>query len=263
MPSSESFRACRGFSYIGILLAVALLGAGMAATGELWSLASQREKERELLFIGDEYRRAITSYYESTPGAAKRFPSRFEDLVRDPRFPVLRRHLRKLYADPMTGRTDWGIIPGPGGTIMGVYSLGGGIPAKRSGFPGLYRHFEKAESHSDWKFAYTALRASGTVGVVSAATAGTRSSAPQATGIPTAAIVGSGAVAPPRPKPREEETDPHKKNCGILQTNDAIACDAAAKKYGPSVGSQCQASAQQRYSQCVEYGPLPLLVITP
>lgn len=144
-----------GFTYTGILIAVALMGVALAATGELWRTVAQREKERELLFIGDEFRRAITSYYDSTPGAAKQFPKSFENLLQDPRYPVVRRHLRKIYADPMTGKSEWGYVKGPGDTVMGVYSLSGQAPLKKANFPGEYLHFGKAKTYADWRFVYT------------------------------------------------------------------------------------------------------------
>ena len=50
-----------GFSYIGLLIAVALLGVGLASAGELWRTAAKREREQELLFAGREFRNAIAS----------------------------------------------------------------------------------------------------------------------------------------------------------------------------------------------------------
>ena len=44
-----------GFTYVGLLIAVALMGVGLAAYGELYSHAAQREKEAELLFIGGQF----------------------------------------------------------------------------------------------------------------------------------------------------------------------------------------------------------------
>lgn len=260
---------CGGFTYIGILIAVALTGVGLAATGDLWSMAAQRDKERQLLFVGDEFRRAITSYHDSTPGAAKQFPRNFEDLLRDPRYPVVRRHLRRLYADPFTGRPDWGIVPGPGGTLMGIYSLSEAAPVKRTGFSGYYQSFEKAEQYADWKFIYTGARVV-TAGVPSSVAIGAGAATAQpGYGIPTSAVIGAAAPVPgsvvtaPKPKPKEEEDDPHKKTCAVLATNDGIACAAAATRYGPATGAACQATAQIRNAQCLAYGPLPPLDITP
>jgi len=214
-----------------------------------------RDRERELLAVGDELRRAISSYYESTPGAAKQFPKSLDDLLRDRRYPVVRRHLRRPYPDPMTGSTEWGIVPGPGGTIMGVFSRSSQSPVKKSGFPGHYRSFEKAETHGDWKFVYSGLRSV------------TVSGARPAGAAPPLQAAASGAPGPaaviPRPPNKEQETDPQKRTCSVLATNDAIACAAAARIHGDAVGASCQATAQLRNAQCLAHGPLPILKITP
>ena len=47
----------RGFSYLIILFSVAIAAGGLAGTGIVWHTALQREKERELLFIGEQFRR--------------------------------------------------------------------------------------------------------------------------------------------------------------------------------------------------------------
>ena len=64
-------RCQRGFTYLAVLFIVATITAGLALIGEMWETAAKREKEAELLFIGDQYRKANGRYYESTPGAAK------------------------------------------------------------------------------------------------------------------------------------------------------------------------------------------------
>lgn len=155
MRSFDVFNRQSGFTYIWILFVVALFGVGLAAVGEVWHTSVLREKERDLLFIGDAYRRAIASYYESTPGGgAKQFPKSMDDLLLDRRFPTTRRHLRKIYPDPVTGSLDWGIVNGPGGTINGVYSLSQLSPKKSRNFPEGYETFESAKSHADWRFVY-------------------------------------------------------------------------------------------------------------
>ncbi len=144
-----------GFTYVALLLAVAIMSLGFAATAEVWTQTRQREKERELLFIGNQFRQAIGNYYERTPGAVKRYPARLEDLLNDKRFLTSQRHLRKIFHDPMTGKAQWGRIESPeGGGIMGVYSLAAGTPIKTSGFLPANRRFEGAAAYSGWRFEF-------------------------------------------------------------------------------------------------------------
>ena len=154
MPSGKSARGERGYTYLAMLVAVAVMSAGLAATGEVWSHAARREKEAELLFIGHQFRQAIGFYYEQTPGAAKQYPAKLDDLLEDKRFPAPRRHLRRLYADPMTGQADWGLIEAPGGGIMGVHSRSGTEPVKKAEFGFRNRIFHQATNYYEWRFFY-------------------------------------------------------------------------------------------------------------
>ena len=148
-------RRCQGgFTYVVMLLAVALLGIGLAATAEVWSTANQRAKERELIAIGHEFREAIGSYYRSTPGGASRYPEKLEDMLKDKRYPGVKRHLRRIYRDPMTGKAEWGLVMAPEGGIQGVYSLSRQVPIKHSGFQGLDFELENARTYSNWRFIY-------------------------------------------------------------------------------------------------------------
>lgn len=143
-----------GFTYIGLLLAVAVLGVGLAAVGQVWRTAAEREKERELLFAGSQFRTAIMNYYAGTPAGQIRYPRSLEDLVEDHRMPAVRRYLRRIYPDPITGGDKWGIVPASDGGIAGVFSLSEQAPLKSAGFTGADAKFEKAERYSDWKFVY-------------------------------------------------------------------------------------------------------------
>jgi type II secretory pathway pseudopilin PulG len=138
----------RGFTYLGILISVAVIGAGLAAFAELASHAAQREKEAELLFRGNAFRAAIASYYSKE----SRYPQSLEQLLEDKRYPMPVRHLRKLYADPMTGEANWGLLEAPGGGVMGVHSRSGSRPIKTGNFRLPDQDFEQAESYADWKF---------------------------------------------------------------------------------------------------------------
>ena len=142
----------RGFTYIGVLIFVAIAGVALAGTGELWSTAAKRENEAQLLFVGGEFRRAIGSYYESSPGQ-KQFPERLEDLLEDRRFPVVRRHLRRLYPDPITGAPKWGLIK-HGERIIGIHSLSEDKPLKQANFRPEDEVFAGIGAYSGWRFVY-------------------------------------------------------------------------------------------------------------
>jgi type II secretory pathway pseudopilin PulG len=141
-----------GFTYIGALILVVMMGIALAAAGEVWHTAAQREKEQQLLFVGDQFRRALAEFYAHTPGSATRYPLRLEDLLQDPRYPGIRRYLRKIYPDPMTGKPEWGLVTGPNGEIFGVHSLSEDAPIKRAHFPLADKAFEGKTKYADWVF---------------------------------------------------------------------------------------------------------------
>lgn len=147
----------RGFTYVGLLLAVALAGVALAAAGTLWSTTAKRDREAELLFVGHQFRLAIGSYHDGTPGA-KRYPQRLEELLEDKRLPVTRRHLRRLYADPMTGMPDWDLVRLPDGAIVGVRSRSEAKPLKTANFGPRDASFANAATYRDWVFSPAPLR---------------------------------------------------------------------------------------------------------
>jgi len=141
----------RGFTYLAFMLFVALLGAGLAAYGELASHAAQREKEAELLFRGEQYRDAIASYYKKE----QRYPKALQDLLEDKRYPMPVRHLRKLYRDPITGDEEWGLVEAPGGGVMGVFSRSEQEPVKTGNFSPKNQEFAETQRYADWKFVHS------------------------------------------------------------------------------------------------------------
>jgi type II secretory pathway pseudopilin PulG len=109
-----------GFTYLGVLLAIALLGIGLAAASEVWSTTARRQRMEQLDWVGQQYVQAIGSYYESTPGRVKAYPRDLKDLVEDRRFAFVRRHLRQVYVNPLSGVADWQVITAPDGGVRGV-----------------------------------------------------------------------------------------------------------------------------------------------
>ncbi len=145
-----------GFTLIGLLLIVVLMGIALLAVGEVWHVAQKREKEQALLFVGNQFRQAIKAYCSHAPVANKQqpYPQQLDDLLKDPRFPATQRYLRKIYMDPMTGLADWGVLRLPNGGIYGVYSLSDESPVKRSNFRPADIGFEGKDKYSEWKFTY-------------------------------------------------------------------------------------------------------------
>jgi type II secretory pathway pseudopilin PulG len=144
----------QGVAYLALLIVIAIVGVGVGAAGTLWHEASQREKERELLFVGEQFRRAIQQYYESGV-VEKKYPPTLEALLKDSRFPGTRRHLRKIYCDPMSGRAQWGLLRASDGGIMGIHSLRDDVIARqRTNFPGSLAGLEGKSRTSEWQFTY-------------------------------------------------------------------------------------------------------------
>jgi type II secretory pathway pseudopilin PulG len=120
-------RSQRGFTYLGVLFAVALLGLGIVAASEVWVTTAKRQRIEQLEWVGQQYVAAIGSYYESSPGGAKVFPRSLDDLLEDRRVPFVRRHLRQVYANPMSGKLDWELMEAPGVGVRGVRARYGAI----------------------------------------------------------------------------------------------------------------------------------------
>ncbi len=131
MPTGR--RDQTGFTYVGLLIAVVFFGLGSVGAARYLAATERSEREAELLFVGHQFRQAIRSYLQSGPNAGH-YPANLTDLIQDNRSSTPRRHLRRLFFDPITGTTDWGLVNAPEGGIMGIYSLSGREPKKRANF---------------------------------------------------------------------------------------------------------------------------------
>lgn len=151
MRRNATHFACAGLVLLGMLLLLALASVAALVGAEVWATAMQREREEQLLFVGDQYRRAIDAYWRASPGRVKTLPNSLEVLLEDDRFPMPVRHLRRLYRDPIDENADWGLIKVEGG-VAGVYSTSTATPLKRRGFPLRYSQFEEAKEYAQWRF---------------------------------------------------------------------------------------------------------------
>ena len=143
-----------GFTYLGLLAMVLIMEVVMAGAGVVWHIAMKREKEQELLFVGDQFRQAIKLYYVHSPAQGRHYPAQLEDLLRDPRYPSIQRYLRKVYVDPIRGDTNWGLVKGADGGILGVHSLSMDEPVKKGNFSVADAEFAGKSKYADWEFIY-------------------------------------------------------------------------------------------------------------
>ena len=143
----------RGFTYIGLLAILVIIGISMGAAGKYWQNVVARDKEEELLFRGDQYRRAIELYYYAIPGRPQ-YPRTVDDLLQDPRSFAGKRYLRRKYKDPVTGEDFVAVevMDQTGKHIIGVHSPSDKTPLKQANFPDEYQSFLGKTKYSDWLF---------------------------------------------------------------------------------------------------------------
>lgn len=231
-----------GFTYLAVLFGVALMGLGLAAVATVWETDLQREREKELLFIGEQFGIALWRYYEASPGP-KELPRRLEDLLEDRRQQVTQRHLRQIFADPFTRERDWELEL-MGDRIVGIHSRSTRAPVMKRGFPSGWEAFADADGHDGWVFRSRDPRTK-----------------PSAQADPQAAAGGEpqpGEPAADSPKPQPSENAA----CDQQRTNDYGACNAAAGPANAAARQRCIASAALRYGECLHAGAAtrPLLL---
>jgi type II secretory pathway pseudopilin PulG len=190
---AAAFHRQAGFTYLGLIIFVFIVGLVGAATLKIGALLQRAHTEQELLEIGYQFSAALKSYADATPRGQRPQPMTLQELLRDPRFPNPRRHLRKIFVDPVSGKAEWGLVrAGEGGPILGVHSLSQLAPLKVANFDKRFPGFERREHISDWKF-MAELSAAGVP-----LTPGTLPPAPAPAPPPTPATP---APAPPQPEP--------------------------------------------------------------
>ena len=141
-----------GFTFIGLIILVTIIAVAATATIQLGAVTQRRTAEQELLYLGNEFRAALASYANASPAGQPRAPKELEQLLRDPRVPGLRRHLRRVPVDPLTGKAEWGQLRSTDGYIVGIFSLSEAAPIKRGNFDPAMAGFESAKSYRDWIF---------------------------------------------------------------------------------------------------------------
>jgi type II secretory pathway pseudopilin PulG len=142
-----------GFAYLSLLIFLALMGFFCAMAVQVGTLVHRRAAEQALLDVGLEFARALSSYSDQTPAGMDDQPLSLQDLLLDKRQTERLRHLRKIYPDPMTGSTEWGLELDPDTRrIIGVFSLSTQPPIKVGNFPPGLASLNDKKIISEWVF---------------------------------------------------------------------------------------------------------------
>jgi type II secretory pathway pseudopilin PulG len=141
-----------GSGFLALLMAIAAMSAAMAAGVRWTSTVMQREREAQLLWAGAQIQRALLAYAQTAPDELRRHPRSLDELVLDTRATTPRRHLRRVYEDPMSRDGQWALVRDNLGRIVGVHSRSTRTPLKRARFATEAARFEKASTYAQWVF---------------------------------------------------------------------------------------------------------------
>jgi type II secretory pathway pseudopilin PulG len=231
----------RGYALVAALIVLVIASLAVTLAVHRAQLDAQREREAQLLFVGDQYRSAIADYFAHPPlGQPGQYPQRLEDLLEDPRGIAIRRWLRQLYPDPMTGLPDWQLEK-VGDRIVGVHSRSTSVPLRHAGFELADAAFAEAHAYRDWRFMATSVVAAApaiALQTVAPGSSGNAGSTPSA-----------GGVAPSTPVGRPGFLNPAK-NCALQYGVPAAQCSRQPPPMGHDAAS-CQAAYQQLLDQCL------------
>lgn len=195
-----------GFTYVGLVVFVAILGLVGAATLKVDGLLRRAAAEQELLEIGAAYSAALRSYAAATPRGMTPVPPTLQDLLKDPRFPGTRRHLRKIFVDPVTGKAEWGIVYlGDKTGVLAIHSLSQARPLKVANFDARFPGFENREHLSEWKFSAAEGRLAAPGGPPAEPAPIPRPVAPPAIPAPAPETPAEAPPAEPEPPPASSE----------------------------------------------------------
>lgn len=152
-PSPRGLHGQRGFTYVGLLILVAVLGLVGAMTIRVGALSQRAAREAQLMEIGAQFSDALRAYADATPAGQLPQPPNLAALLLDPRFPTPHRYLRKIFADPIAGSTDWGITyVTTGKGVLEVYSRSSATPLKTAHFDEQFGTFSGTTHYYDWRF---------------------------------------------------------------------------------------------------------------
>ena len=175
---TNRIRKEEGYAILVVVFLAAMVAFALAAAAPSVLTKRQREREKELLFRGEQYKRAIGLYHRKF----NRLPMKVKDLLHTNGLSFLRRP----WPDPMTKEGEWRLLRlGPGGQIVGSLATASaqarGPLGSRASTPGSSSDIETLpligvaskstqqsfyvyndqESYQLWEFVYNPRQAAG------------------------------------------------------------------------------------------------------
>lgn len=133
---------------------VVVTGIMLGAIGQSVSVIMQREREKELIFRGLQYRDAIERWSKKNRAPLKDLKDLVQPTVSANIERSKDRLLRKLYTDPITGGEFKVLLDPNTKEIYGVASPSNKKPFKADNFPEVIKEFKGKKKYSEWEFVY-------------------------------------------------------------------------------------------------------------
>lgn len=133
---------------------VVVTGIMLGAIGQSVSVIMQREREKELIFRGLQYRDAIERWSKKNRAPLKDLKDLVQPTVSANIERSKDRLLRKLYTDPITGGEFKVLLDPNTKEIYGVASPSNKEPFKSDNFPEVIKEFKGKKKYSEWEFVY-------------------------------------------------------------------------------------------------------------
>lgn len=143
-----------GFAYMALLVVIFASTLALSVALPDKYQQAKRERETQLLFVGQQYANAIKSFYENPYVSVKRYPETLDELLVDNRTAQPRHHLRQLYKDPIRDSSEWGLLTNEEDQIIGVFSLSKDTPLRTNFGLETMVAIASGDKYEDIKFVY-------------------------------------------------------------------------------------------------------------
>lgn len=118
LPTRPGKAGESGFTLAGVIVIMTIMMIFVAYTvPRMWSTVMKRERERQTIFVMQQYAKAIVEFREKN----KTYPTSMQQL-KEARQPRMIRGVKGEFPDPLTGEVDWLVIPQAAATSLPAHT---------------------------------------------------------------------------------------------------------------------------------------------